>query len=163
MPETLWENTRNQRDFDDICYNRNDSFKQPKKSGEGIGRRRQDFFGNLKIICLSCYVPMAWTFLSGVPGEKNDRVCTTGQHWVQNTPDRLYLFDEELVESIGKIHGGNIAWKDSVHGRAHHLTAQTKQYRGRLGTDHYFHTATVSMRLWSLDLQHCNGDKSISL
>ena len=36
MPETLWENTRNQRDFDDICYNRNDSFKQPKKSGEGI-------------------------------------------------------------------------------------------------------------------------------
>ena len=81
------------------------------------------------------------------------------RHWVQNTPDRLQPFDEELVESTGKIHGGR---KDSVNGRAHHLTAQTKQYRGRIGTDHYFHTATVSLRLW-LDLQHCDGDKSISL
>ena len=36
------------------------------------------------------------------------------------------------------MYGGNIAWQDSVHGRAHHLTAQTKQFLGRTGTDNFF-------------------------
>ena len=47
----------------------------------------------------------------------------------------------------GRSTGGNNTWKDSVHGRAHHLTAQTKQFLGRIGPDHFFfffHTRTVS-------------------
>ena len=32
-----------------------------------------------------------------------------------------------------KIQGGNIAWKNNVHGRARHLTSQTKQFLGRIG------------------------------
>ena len=44
---------------------------------------------------------------------------------------------KKFVELTGKIYRGNIAWQDSVHGRAHHLTAQTKQFLGRIGTDNF--------------------------
>ena len=57
---------------------------------------------------------------------------------VQITPDHLYLFSKKLTELTGKIYRGNIAWRDSVHGCAHHLTTQTKQFRGRIGTDNFF-------------------------
>ena len=132
------------------------SSKQSRKRGEGIGSGSQHFFGILRIICLTCSELTAWNVSSGMP-EKNDRVCKMGR-WVQITPDRLYLFGKKLTELTGKIYGRNIAWQDSVHGCAHHLTAQTKQFLGRIGTDNFFHTRTVSLRSWSVNLQHCDSE-----
>ena len=44
--------------------------KQPRKRGEGIGSRSQDFFGILRIIWLTCPELTAWKVSSGIPEEK---------------------------------------------------------------------------------------------
>ena len=45
-----------------------------------------------------------------------------------------------------------MACKDSVHGRSHHLTAQTNQFFGRTGTDIFFFTQELFL---------CVSDQSI--
>ena len=44
--------------------------KQPRKRGEGIGSRSQDFFGILRIIWLTCPELAAWKVSSGIPEEE---------------------------------------------------------------------------------------------
>ena len=118
--------------------------KQSRKRGEGIGSRSQDFFGILRIICLTSSELTAWKVSSGIP----EKTTESARRGVESRLLRIVsIFSvKKLVELTGKIYGGNIAWQEGVHGRAHHLTAQTKQFLGRIGTDYFFHTRTVSLR-----------------
>ena len=79
------------------------SSKQSRKRGKGIGSRSQDFFGILRIICLTCSELTAWKISSGVPDKMSAR------RGVEFRLLRIVsIFSvKKLVELVEKILGGN--------------------------------------------------------
>ena len=82
------------------------SSKQSRKRGEGIGSRSQDFFGILRIICLTCSELTAWKVSSGIPEKKTE----SARRGVESRLLRIVsIFSvKKFVELTGKIYGGNI-------------------------------------------------------
>ena len=115
MLKTLWDNTRNQRIVDDICYNRNQFVQAVKKGGGGGGGVKiTGFLWHLKNYLLNVF----WT--DGMESfkrntRKSDRVCTTGR-WVQTTPDRLYLFGKKTQKNsnLSESSTGEILHRSTV-------------------------------------------------
>ena len=89
------------------------SSKQSGKGGGGGGdwvkmSRSQDFFGILRIICLTCSELTAWKVSSGIP----EKVTESARRGVESRLLRIvsiFPVKKKLVEPIGKFYGGNIA------------------------------------------------------
>ena len=79
------------------------SSKQSRTRGEGIGSRSQDFFGILRIICLTCSELTARKISSGVP----DKMSARRGVELRLLPIVSIFWVQKLVELVETILGGN--------------------------------------------------------